>query len=189
LLTKAAQLKQSPPEDLSKATADLQQQMSETTLSLTQRHALRGVISELQKLAKQQQKVAAAGAKDVAIAEGLKLADAGETIGETRLCIGSMPDVPTEQLKQAADAVKQKYSSALVLFGAASGGKVMLVAACSPDLIKRGIKAGDLVKHCAAIVGGGGGGAPHMAQAGGKDASKLPDAIEAAKTWAQEKLA
>jgi alanyl-tRNA synthetase len=189
LLTKAAQLKQSPPEDLSKATADLQQQMSETTLSLTQRHALRGVISELQKLAKQQQKEAAAGAKDVAIAEGLKLADAGETIGETRLCIGSMPDVPTEQLKQAADAVKQKYSSALVLFGAASGGKVMLVAACSPDLIKRGIKAGDLVKHCAAIVGGGGGGAPHMAQAGGKDARKLPDAIEAAKTWAQEKLA
>ena len=189
LVAKAKQLQQSPPEDLAKATADVQQEMSETTLSLTQRHTLRTIISDLQKAAKKQQKEAAAGAKDVAITEALKLADAGESIGETRLCIGLMPDVPTEQLKQAADAVKQKYSSALVLFGADAGDKAMLVAACSPDLIKKGVKAGDLVKHCAAIIGGGGGGAPHMAQAGGKDPSKLPEAIAAAKAWAQEKLA
>ena len=56
------------------------------------------------------------------------------------------------------------------------------------DLIKKGVKAGDIVKEIAPIVGGGGGGRPNMAQAGGKDASKLPEALDKAKTLIAEKL-
>jgi len=56
------------------------------------------------------------------------------------------------------------------------------------DLIKKGVKAGDIVKEIAPIVGGGGGGRPNMAQAGGKDASKLDDALSKAKSFIAEKL-
>jgi alanyl-tRNA synthetase len=52
--------------------------------------------------------------------------------------------------------------------------------ALTSDLVKKGLKAGDIVKQVAAVVGGSGGGKPDFAQAGGKDASKLPDAIEKA---------
>ena len=68
------------------------------------------------------------------------------------------------------------------------GGKVPLVVALTSDLVKKGIKAGDIVKQLAAIVGGSGGGKPDYAQAGGKDASKLPDALKKAAELGGELL-
>ena len=67
-------------------------------------------------------------------------------------------------------------------------GKVSLVAALSSDLVKKGLKAGEVVNQVAAIVGGKGGGKPDMAQAGGKDATKLPDAIKKATEIGKELL-
>ncbi len=57
--------------------------------------------------------------------------------------------------------------------------KPLMVATVTDDLIKRGVKAGDIVRQVAKMVGGGGGGRPRMAQAGGRDASKLPQALAA----------
>jgi alanyl-tRNA synthetase len=51
----------------------------------------------------------------------------------------------------------------------------------SDDLTKKGLHAGNLIKDIAAVVGGGGGGRPNMAQAGGKDTEKLPDALDTAR--------
>jgi alanyl-tRNA synthetase len=59
-----------------------------------------------------------------------------------------------------------------------SNGKPVLIATVTDDLVRRGLKAGDLVRDVAKIVGGGGGGRPTMAQAGGRDAGKLPQALE-----------
>jgi alanyl-tRNA synthetase len=59
---------------------------------------------------------------------------------------------------------------------------VLLVAGVSKELVKRGISAGDWVREVAPIVGGGGGGRPDMAQAGGKDATRLGEALETART-------
>ena len=67
-------------------------------------------------------------------------------------------------------------------------GKALLLAAMSNDLIKKGLKAGDLVKSIAPIVNGGGGGPPTMAQAGGKDPEKLAEALQAGKSWIEDKL-
>ena len=67
-------------------------------------------------------------------------------------------------------------------------GKVPLVAALTADLVKKGLKAGDVVKQIAPIIGGGGGGKPDMAQAGGKDAAKLPDALRHADKLGRELL-
>ena len=75
------------------------------------------------------------------------------------------------------------------MFGwAEDEGKVPLVAALTSDLVKKGLKAGDVVKQVAAVVGGSGGGKPDLAQAGGKDPAKLPDAMRKAAELGRELL-
>jgi alanyl-tRNA synthetase len=64
----------------------------------------------------------------------------------------------------------------------------MLIAAVSEDLLKRGLNAGNLVKYVAAPLGGSGGGKPTLAQAGGKDAGKLPEALASVTEWIKERL-
>ena len=88
----------------------------------------------------------------------------------------------TEAVRGQIDRIRQKCGSAFIVFGwSEEEGKVGLVAALTPDLVKRGLKAGDIVKQVAVVVGGSGGGKPDLAQAGGKDASKLPEAMKKAE--------
>jgi alanyl-tRNA synthetase len=82
-----------------------------------------------------------------------------------------------ESLRSIVDQMKVKLGTAIIVLGAVSDDKVNLVAAVSPDLVAQGYHAGKLIKETAAIIGGSGGGRPDMAQAGGKDASKLPEAL------------
>ncbi|WP_010270667.1 alanine--tRNA ligase [Paenibacillus senegalensis] len=82
-----------------------------------------------------------------------------------------------EALRSMVDELKNKLESGIIVLGAPSEEKVNLVAAVSKDLVGRGLHAGQLIKEAAAICGGGGGGRPDMAQAGGKDASKLDEAL------------
>ncbi|AJY76113.1 alanine--tRNA ligase [Paenibacillus beijingensis] len=86
-----------------------------------------------------------------------------------------------DALRGIADELKAKLGSAVIVLGAAADDKVNLVAAVSPDLVKKGFHAGKLIKEAAARCGGGGGGRPDMAQAGGKDASKLDEALALAE--------
>jgi alanyl-tRNA synthetase len=94
-------------------------------------------------------------------------------------------------MRNLCDQQRQKGAAAVFL-GAADedDGKVLLIAMVSDELIKAGkLKAGDWVKATAPVVGGGGGGKPNLAQAGGKQPEKLPDALKAAADFAKEKLA
>jgi len=59
----------------------------------------------------------------------------------------------------------------------------------SNDLVKRDVKAGDLIKHVAPLIDGRGGGPPTMAQAGGKDRAGIPPALSAGREWIENKLA
>ena len=125
-----------------------------------------------------------------AMAEAAKLMQAAEKIGDAFVIVGSMPAVDVEQARTAMDSLKKKAKSAAIVFGiAGDDGKVMLLAGVTDDLIKKGVKAGDIVKAIAPIVGGGGGGRPNMAQAGGKDATKLPEALQSARDLIKGKLA
>ena len=81
------------------------------------------------------------------------------------------------QLRDLADKFKTKIGSGVVLLGAESGGKALLIAVVTKDLTDK-FKAGNIVKAAAQVVGGGGGGRPDMAQAGGSDPSKLAQALE-----------
>ncbi|HTR63897.1 MAG TPA: alanine--tRNA ligase [Candidatus Binataceae bacterium] len=81
-------------------------------------------------------------------------------------------------LREMADRMRQKHPSAVVALGSDQGeGKVALLVAVTADLTAR-IKAGDIVRQIAPLIGGSGGGRPDMAQAGGRDASKLDEALE-----------
>ncbi len=62
-------------------------------------------------------------------------------------------------------------------------GKALLLVGVTDDLIKKGLKAGDLVKAIAPLIDGGGGGPPTLAQAGGKNPDKLGDALAAGRAW------
>jgi alanyl-tRNA synthetase len=72
--------------------------------------------------------------------------------------------------------------------GGDATGKAVLLAAMTPDLVKKGLKAGDLVKAIAPIIAGGGGGPPTMAQAGGKQPENLAKALEAGRNWIVARL-
>jgi len=100
-----------------------------------------------------------------------------------------IPSANAETLRSLADQFRQRYSSGVVVLASALEGKPLIIAAVTPDLINRGLKAGELVKRVAAVVGGGGGGKPDLAQAGGKDASKLAQALDQVPAYIRENLA
>ena len=93
-------------------------------------------------------------------------------------------------LPDLADRLKgQLGDPAVVVLGAPGEGRASLLVSVSPGAVERGVKAGAVVKVAAAAVGGGGGGRDNMAQAGGKDPAKLPDALAAARAEVERALA
>jgi alanyl-tRNA synthetase len=131
----------------------------------------------------------AAGAALTAAVDEL-LATATE-VGGAKVLVAKLPEgASSDTVRVQIDRVRQKCPSAFVVFGWTEGdGHAGVVAALTPDLVKRGIKAGDIVKQVAPLIGGGGGGKPDMAQAGGKDPAKLPDALRHADKLGRELLA
>lgn len=93
-----------------------------------------------------------------------------------------------DSLRQVADTVKDKLQSGIIVLGAVVEDKVNLVAMVTDDLVKQKLHAGKLIKEVARIVGGGGGGRPQMAQAGGKDPSKLTEALERVPSLVEQQL-
>lgn len=90
-------------------------------------------------------------------------------------------EMDPKSLKDIAVQLKGKHSDAVIFFVSKKGGKLVFVAGAGSEAVKKGIRSGDLVKKAAQICGGNGGGKPDLAQAGGKDASKLKEALEAVK--------
>ncbi|MCP4168967.1 MAG: alanine--tRNA ligase [Chloroflexi bacterium] len=91
-------------------------------------------------------------------------------------------------MRTMADDLRNKLGSGLVVLGAELKGRPTLIAAATPDVVKRGGHAGQLVKTLSAIIGGGGGGRSDMAQAGGRDATKLDEALAAAANAVEKQL-
>jgi alanyl-tRNA synthetase len=188
LVARAEQLLGGPPEDVPEGLTEIQNTLPTATLPARHRIRLNELIAQLQKTAKKQQKADAADAAADVRDRIQPLIDGATKSGETSVVVGEMHDVTVDQLKTGADIVKQKCGSAAVLLALASDGKAILLAAMTPDLVKNGVKAGDLVKAVAPLVKGGGGGPPTMAQAGGKDPAGIPAALQAARDWLAERL-
>src|SRR5262249_11233977 len=81
-------------------------------------------------------------------------------------------------LREMAEKLRDKLGDSVVLLGSKSGTRAQLVLTVAKKLVERGLKASDLIRPVAQIVGGSGGGRPDMAQAGGTDVGKLDEAVE-----------
>ena len=98
-----------------------------------------------------------------------------------------VPQAPTGELRNLADSLRDKLGSGVVVLASSNGDKVTLIATVSKDLTGR-VRAGNLVKSLATIVGGRGGGRPDFAQAGGRDPEKLPELLAAVPGVVGEQL-
>jgi alanyl-tRNA synthetase len=84
-------------------------------------------------------------------------------------------------LLDLADRLRGRLAGSAIVLGTAVDGRVHLLVSVAPELVQRGVKAGAVVKAAAEVVGGGGGGRDTLAQAGGREPQKLPDALDAAR--------
>ena len=127
--------------------------------------------------------------QELALVKADGLIHEAEAVGEFKILVAQIPDIEAEALKAAAEKLSAKLGQSAVVLGSfTDDGKVTLVASFSKEAIAKGLQAGKFIGAIAKICGGGGGGRPNLAQAGGKDASKLPEALEAAENQLKHAL-
>lgn len=138
--------------------------------------------SELRE-ANQKLKAALTGGSSDAISSAIENA---ADCGSYKLVVAQLEGLEAADLRNVWDTVRQKGGSAVacVIATVTSKGQPALLAAATDEAVAAGFKSGDVIKKIAPMVGGGGGGRPQMAQAGGKDASGIPAALEAAREMA-----
>ncbi|MDR9404569.1 MAG: alanine--tRNA ligase [Halothece sp. Uz-M2-17] len=146
-------------------------------------------IENLQSELKQTQKQLDAVKQELALAKSDQLLAEAETVGDFQVLVTQVEAMDAKALQTTAERLQQKLGEAAVVLGSVPAeGKVSLVAAFSPKVNEKGLQAGKFIGGIAKLCGGGGGGRPNLAQAGGKDATKLPEALESAQKQLQEQL-
>lgn len=113
-----------------------------------------------------------------AMSQADTLLDKVETANGVKVLASTLENVDRNGLRSMMDDLKAKIGSGVVVLGAVIDGKAAFIAGVTADTIKEnGLKAGDIIRDVAKIAGGSGGGRPDMAQAGGKDPSKVKEAL------------
>ncbi len=107
------------------------------------------------------------------------LAKQVQQVAGVSVVAGRIDVASADALREAGDEVQRHLGSGVVVLGTVAKDRPVFVAMVSDDLIEGGLHAGNLIRDIAKLAGGGGGGKPHMAQAGGKDAEKLDEALSA----------
>ena len=146
-------------------------------------------ITNLQNELKASNKQLEALKQELALFKSDQLLTQAESVGEFKIIVANMGEVDPESLKTAAERLLQKLGEgAVVLASVPEPDKVSLVAAFSKNVNTKGLQAGKFIGGIAKICGGGGGGRPNLAQAGGRDPSKLEEALDAAKAQLHSSL-
>ncbi len=114
--------------------------------------------------------------------------DQAVMINDAAVLALNLPNADADSLRQMTDKFRERHASGVVVLASAVEGRPVIIAAVTDDLVKRGVHAGELAKQVAQVVGGSGGGRPNLAQAGGKDASRLPEALEQVVPYVKSKL-
>jgi alanyl-tRNA synthetase len=184
LVNRAESLLSAPPESLSEQIDAITKAADGATLPVVSRNRLRVLMTELSQKVKQFQKEQGGQAEQAVIDSARAIAEASDG----PVIIAQVPDADGKTLRTAMDVIRKKHPESAIFLAADAGGKVALMASVAKSLIAKGLKAGDWIKQVAPVVGGGGGGRPDSAQAGGKLPEKLPDALKAAGTYANDIL-
>ena len=115
--------------------------------------------------------------------------DQVKEIKGVKLLATAVKDVDMNSLRDLGDQLKEKLGEGVIVLASDNAGKVNLMVTVTDSALKAGAHAGNLIKAIAALVGGGGGGRPNMAQAGGKNAAGIPDALAKAEEVLESQLA
>ena len=124
-----------------------------------------------------ERKRAAALERDLAKRQADGLAGGAQDVDGVAVLASEVTASTMEALRGAADSLRRRIESGVIVLGSVIDGKPAFVATVSKDLTAEGYHAGNIIREVAKVAGGGGGGRPDMAQAGGKDASKLAEAL------------
>ena len=136
-------------------------------------------IGPLLKQVEEARRLFRAGQREASRQEADTLLDEVRDVGGVQV-LSVQSDAPDAQaLRELGDRLRDKLGSGVVVLGSVFNGRPGLLAMVTPDLVERGFDAGAIVNEAAKAMGGGGGGQPRLAQAGGKDASRLGDALAA----------
>jgi alanyl-tRNA synthetase len=144
-------------------------------------------VAALVKEARELKKQLSAGGRAGGISVDDLFADAATAAG-TKVIVAEVPGGTADGLRQLIDQIRNRAGSTAVLLAGRSEDKVVLVAGISRDLEAKGLNAGEWVRTAAKVVNGSGGGRADMAQAGGKDPTKLAAALESARESIQKQL-
>jgi len=123
----------------------------------------------------------------LAATQGDDLVQQAADVGNAKVLAAQLDGADAKSLRETMDKLKDKLKSAAIVLGATADGKVTLIAGVTNDLTSK-VKAGELVNFVAQQVGGKGGGRADMAQAGGTEPAKLPDALQTVTGWVTERL-
>ena len=126
-------------------------------------------------------------AKEAAGAVDQMLASAAQ-VGAVKILTVKLPGADANKLRQMGDVLRDKDASVVAVLASAAGDKVTFLAVCGKDAVKAGVKAGDIVKHVCTVCGGSGGGKPDSAMGGGKDATKMDEALASVKDFVSAKF-
>ncbi|MEW6354723.1 MAG: alanine--tRNA ligase [Planctomycetota bacterium] len=116
------------------------------------------------------------------------LLSSAEEAGGTKIVVRKLEDISASGMRQMADSLRKSGGSVALALGTVDGGKALFLVALTKDIVERGLHAGNIASEAAKIAGGGGGGRPDMAQAGGKDPSKMDAALNRARELLREGL-
>jgi len=146
------------------------------------------VTSLLDELSSSQKQIATLQESQISIEFSQKLQQI-KLVNDVNVLSVKLNEADAETLRQMADRFRQQYpSKGVVVLASVRDGRPAIVASITEDLISQGLNAIELVKFVAVPLGGSGGGKPTLAQAGGKDASKLDIALDGVETWVRERL-
>ena len=104
-----------------------------------------------------------------------------ESLNGVQALVAELDNTPMETMREMTDWFRNRVDNGVMVLASDIAGRPQIVVAVSDALVKDGLRAGDLIKPIAKVVGGGGGGRPQMAQAGGRDSSKIEQALQKAR--------
>ena len=141
---------------------------------------------EQQLLEERGRRTALEGRASVDVAD--ELLSQAEDVAGVRVLVARVEVDSADALRPLADRLRERLGSAFITLGAEVEERPLLLAAVTADVIERGLPADEVIRSVAPIIGGGGGGSPRLAQAGGRELSKLDAALDAAREAARERL-
>ncbi|MBO5129660.1 MAG: alanine--tRNA ligase [Oscillospiraceae bacterium] len=110
------------------------------------------------------------------------------SVGAVKVLTVKVPGADAGKLRQMGDVLRDKDESVVAVLASVNGDKLTFLAVCGKAAVKAGVKAGEIVKHVCTVCGGSGGGKPDSAMGGGKDASKMDEALNSVVDFVSSKL-